>query len=60
MTQTSNPAGRRNRPFTVYLHNDETGELMDMRVMAKSMRDAEDIAAGRTNYEWIIDSVEEN
>jgi hypothetical protein len=44
----------------VYLHNDETGELMDMRVMAKSMRDAEDIAAGRTNYEWIIDSVEEN
>lgn len=37
MTQTSNPAGCRNKPYTVYLHNDETGELMDMRVMAKSI-----------------------
>lgn len=47
------------RSFTVYLHNDLSGDLDEMRVMAKSRKDAENIAAARTSYEWIIDDIKE-
>lgn len=48
------------RGYTVYLHNDETGDLDEMHVVARNKKDAENIAASRTSYEWIIDSVQEN
>lgn len=48
------------RLFTVHLHNDLTGALDSMEVMAINKRDAEEIAASRTSWEWVIDSVEQH
>lgn len=45
------------RGYTVYLHNDVTGELKEMRVLAKSKYDAMEIAIARTSVEWVVDSV---
>ena len=48
------------RSYTVYLHNDLTGCLKEMRVMARNPQDAENIVVSRTSYEWIIDDIEQN
>ena len=45
------------RVFTVWLHDDRTGELKVMRFMAANRKDAFDIAIARTGIDWIIDDI---
>ena len=45
------------RVFTVWLHDDITGELKVMRFMAKNRKDARDIAFARTSCNWVIDDI---
>lgn len=47
------------RVFTVWLHDDNTGALKVMRVMAKNREDARDTAIARTSPNWIIDDIKE-
>ena len=47
------------RVFTVWLHDDNTGELKVMRFMAKNREDARDIAIARKSCNWVIDDINE-
>lgn len=45
--------------FTIHLRNDVTGETQEMDITAASRRDAEEIAASRTSWEWVIDRIDQ-
>lgn len=47
------------RVFTIWLHDDITGELKVMRFMAKDRKDARKIAIARTSCNWVIDDIKE-
>ena len=47
------------RVFTVWLHDDITGDLKVMRLRAENLEDARDIANARKSCNWVIDDIKE-